>query len=107
MRRSHGSGPIGRNVGDGTGKVKFMVNSGLHVIDYGVLAVYLATVLFLGSILGKKQKDTKDYFLAGRSMHWLPMGISIFASLASAASFVGAPAEVFKYDMKMGVNTFA
>ena len=84
-----------------------METAGLHPIDYGVIAIYLAIVLLLGTIVGRKQKDTTDYFLAGRTMHWLPMGISIFASLSSALSYIGCPAEVFKHDLRMGLDCAA
>ncbi len=84
-----------------------MSTDGLSLLDYLVVAADLVAVIVLGYIASKKQKTTSDYFLAGRNMHWLPVAISIFATLFSAMSFIGAPAEAYKHDMQMGLSCFA
>ena len=84
-----------------------MSTDGLSFLDYLIVAADLVAVIVLGYIVSKKQKTTSDYFLAGRNMHWLPVAISIFATLFSAMSFIGAPAEAYRYDMQMGLGCFA
>ena len=49
-----------------------------------VTGIYLVVVVGIGLWVGRGQKDTEDYFLAGRSMGWFPIGISTIASLYSA-----------------------
>ena len=46
----------------------------------------------------RKQETNADYFLGGRTMHWLPVGLSLFATTFSSNSFVGLPAEAAYQD---------
>ncbi|KAK6960618.1 sodium/glucose cotransporter 5, partial [Biomphalaria glabrata] len=43
----------------------------------------------LQSVCRHKSSSTTGYFLAGRSMHWFPVGASIFATDIGAPTFVG------------------
>jgi len=63
----------------------------LDLIDWCVCIAYLAIVfgLALKSALG--QQDNEDYFLGGRKMNWLVVGISMFATSFSSISFLGLP----------------
>jgi len=61
--------------------------------DWLVCIGYLVTVLVLGLWFAKQQHTTDDYFVGGRRMHWLPIGLSIFAGTFSSLSFVGLPRE--------------
>lgn len=66
---------------------------GLNFIDYTIIVVYL--VLFLGiGYLFQENKTSKDYFLGGRSLGWLPLSLSTMATQLSAISFISAPAFV-------------
>ena len=65
------------------------------MLDYFTLAAYLIVVVTIGMRVGKGQKDNKEYFLAGRSMGWFPVGISTLASLYSAITYMGAPSEYY------------
>ena len=42
----------------------------------------------------KENKDSKDYFLAGKSLGWFPLSLSTMATQLSAISFISAPAFV-------------
>ncbi|KAI8732395.1 sodium/glucose cotransporter 5 [Biomphalaria glabrata] len=59
--------------------------------DYIALGGYFALVLAVGawSVCRHKSNSTTGYFLAGRSMHWFPVGASIFATDIGAPTFVG------------------
>ena len=65
----------------------------LSPIDWGIFIVYLIAVIFLGVWFAKDQHSNQDFFLGGRKMSWLPIGLSIFASLFSSNSFVGLPTQ--------------
>ena len=65
----------------------------LSPIDWSICAGYLAIVFILGLWSARSQHTNEDYFLGGRKMHWLPIGLSLFAGLFSSLSFVGLPAE--------------
>ncbi len=84
------------------------MNSGVFSIpDYAALAVYLVLVVAIGLWVGRGQKDTKEYFLASRSMGWFAVGISTLASLYSAITYMGAPAEYFTYGLPMASQTLS
>ena len=65
-------------------------------LNYTVLAVYLVVMFAIGLSLAGKQRTTVDYFLAGRRMPWIVVGMSMFASLTSAISYMGLPASAIK-----------
>jgi len=68
-------------------------------LNYVILGIYLTAMFAIGLSMAGKQKTTEDYFLAGRSMPWLVVGISMFASLTSAASYMGIPGYGYDHDI--------
>ncbi|MEM1323173.1 MAG: sodium/solute symporter [Bacteroidota bacterium] len=65
----------------------------MNSIDYIVIVSYIIGFLFLG-LLFKENKDSKDYFLGGKSFGWFPLSMSTIATQLSAISFISAPAFV-------------
>lgn len=65
----------------------------LGFFDWAICAGYLGIVLLLGLWFANQQKTTEDFFLGGRRMHWIPIGLSLFAGTFSSLSFVGLPSE--------------
>ena len=65
----------------------------LSLFDWSICAGYLVFVFLLGLKFSREQHSTDDYFVGGGKMHWLPIGLSLFAGLFSSLSFVGLPAE--------------
>lgn len=61
--------------------------------DWIICFGYLGLVIGLGMYFSNKQKDNDDFFLGGRKMHWVPVGLSLFATTFSSNSFVGLPSE--------------
>ena len=61
----------------------------LSPIDFTVIALYLLLVIAVGFWAGRGERDTTDYFLAGRALPWYLIGFSFYASNMSGASFVG------------------
>jgi SSS family transporter len=70
-----------------------------NTTDALVFAVYMIASVALGISVAKGQKDLKGYLLAGHTMPWPLIAISIIAALFSGASFLGAPAEVFSHNL--------
>lgn len=62
-------------------------------IDWVICVSYVAAIVGVGLFVSRKQQTNDDYFFAGRKMHWLPVGLSLFAASLSSNSFVGMPAE--------------
>jgi SSS family solute:Na+ symporter len=62
----------------------------MATLDWIVLGLFcLALVGVILWVLSKKDKDTSDYFLAGRDATWLAIGASIFASNIGSEHLVG------------------
>lgn len=70
----------------------------LSTFDWVICIGYLITVLALSLVFARGRQNNEDYFLAGRSMHWLPIGLSLFAGSFSSLSFVGLPSEAAYHD---------
>ena len=65
----------------------------IALIDWIICAAYLFLIIGLGVYFSNKQKGNDDFFLGGKNMHWMPVGLSLFATTFSSNSFVGLPAE--------------
>ena len=78
-----------------------MQNTFLSSVDYIVIAVYVVGVTVLGALFCRSQKNTEDFFLAGRSMSWFPVAISIIATNVSAISYMGTPGFIYKTGLQV------
>jgi SSS family solute:Na+ symporter len=62
----------------------------LEFVDYIIMAIYILFVVWLGIFLSRQSYTTeKDYFLAGRSLRWPVVGVSLFATNIGAISLIG------------------
>ncbi|CAL1529910.1 unnamed protein product [Lymnaea stagnalis] len=67
-----------------------MANDLLHWGDWIVIAAYFVSVIAVGILSSCRNRGSVGgYFLAGRSMHWIPVGASLFASNIGSGHFVG------------------
>ena len=64
---------------------------GLTVLDALVILLYLAGTTVLGIWVGRRQRDARDYFVAGRSIPWWAVMFSVVASETSALTFISIP----------------
>ncbi len=60
------------------------------------IAVYLAGINVLGAVLGRGQKDAKDYFLGSHAMPWWAVMASIVATETSALTFLSVPGDAYR-----------
>lgn len=67
----------------------------LHTIDMVIIGLYMLFVVWLGLRLGQKHDTAEDYFLAGRSMIWPFVGISLFASNISSTTLIGLAGDAY------------
>ncbi len=68
-------------------------------IDVGIIIGYLILMLVIGYFSGKNNTNQEDYFLAGRSMPWIPIALSIAATMISANGFIGGPGWAYTSGM--------
>ncbi|VDL23627.1 unnamed protein product [Hymenolepis diminuta] len=58
--------------------------------DIGVIVAYFVIIFAVGIWSSFRNRGSVGgYFLAGRSMHWIPVGASLFASNIGSSHFVG------------------
>lgn len=67
-------------------------NVALHPIDYIVIVALLLISAAIGLYHGKQQKSSNEFFLAGRTMHPVPVSVSLAVSVISAVTFLGTTA---------------
>ncbi len=63
--------------------------SALTPIDLIVVGAYLAVVAVIGVLVARKTETGEDLFLAGRSLAWGAIGLSLFASNISTTTLIG------------------
>ncbi|NQV38531.1 MAG: sodium/solute symporter [Candidatus Marinimicrobia bacterium] len=68
-------------------------------IDYAVFITYIVGIVALGLWVSRDKeghiKDSKDYFLAGKSLPWWAVGSSLIAANISAEQFIGMSGSGF------------
>ena len=67
--------------------------SGLHILDYLVVFVYLAVIVGMGLYFSRKQNSTDEYFTGGRNIPAWALGMSLLATLISSVTFLAYPGE--------------
>ena len=71
----------------------------VSAIDITIVIVYLLIMLGVGYLSGKNNKTQDDYFLAGHSMPWIPVALSVAATMISANGFIGGPGWAYTSGM--------
>jgi len=73
----------------------------LSALDLTLIAVYVVGVTLWGTWLGRRQKDSRDYFLADRAMPWWAVCFSIIATETSVLTFISVPGTAYTGDLWM------
>jgi solute:Na+ symporter, SSS family len=73
----------------------------MNKIDIAVIALYMIALLGLGIwvSLTNKQKKSSDLFLAGKSLDWKTIGLSIFGTNISPLNIISACGLAYSYGM--------
>ena len=74
----------------------------LGTIDYTIIIIYLVGTVIFGAYIGRKIKSGKDYFLAGRSLPWWAIGMSLVVSDIGAIDMVGIAGSAYLYGIVLG-----
>ena len=64
-------------------------------IDLTVIVLYLAGITWFGARFRRSQRTLKDYFLAGGSVPWWAIALSIVSAETSTLTVIGTPALSF------------
>jgi SSS family solute:Na+ symporter len=75
----------------------------IGIIDLVIVIIYLAFIIWWGLKKGNSS-DSKSYFLAGRSMPWWIVGLSLFAASISSTTLIGQSGDA--YDTGLAVFNY-
>ncbi len=65
-------------------------------LDILVLALYFGVTIGMGFFFARRNTDTEEYFLGGRSLPGWALGLSLLGTSISSVTFVAFPADTFK-----------
>jgi len=71
---------------------------GLGGIDLAILVLYFLLLIAIGVTIGRRQKDQKDYLLAGNRIPGWALGLSILGTCISSVTYVAYPGKSFASD---------
>ncbi len=74
----------------------------LDVFDYTVVAVYLLGTIGLGLWMGRRIRVGSDFFLAGRSLPWWAVGMSLVATDIGGTDIVGVGGAAYAHGLAVG-----
>jgi len=80
------------------------MQSNFHAFDGLILVGYLVLLCSIGFIYSKKQSNLEVFFLAGRKMSWIPVGLSLMACLNSGIDYLMQPSAIGKYGLVLIVT---
>lgn len=80
--------------------------SGFGWINYTTLIAYLCITIFIGYYFSKNNKSTSDYFLGGGRIPWWAAGLSIYATMLSAITYLSQPALAYAFDWQAYLGYF-
>src|SRR5580698_8498429 len=72
----------------------------MKLVDWLVMFGWLAFIVGYGIYRGRGSDTVKGYLLAGRSMPWYAMGLSIMATQASAITFISTTGQAYVDGMR-------
>jgi SSS family transporter len=72
----------------------------MHWVDWVVVGVYLAWIIWDGLRLTKRSHELEGYFLGGRSLPWWAVGLSVMATQLSAITMIGTTGQGFNDGMR-------
>ncbi len=67
-------------------------------LNWLVLVLYLVGMILLGVYFMRRQKGGEDFFKGGGRIPWWAAGISIFATMLSAITYMSIPAKAYATD---------
>ncbi len=74
----------------------------LEFIDLFIIVCYLVIVVAIGLFFARKERTSKNYFLAGRSLIWPVVGASLFASNIGTEHLVGLAGDAHRVGLVAG-----
>jgi SSS family solute:Na+ symporter len=75
----------------------------IHWIDLTIVIAYMVGILLIGVLSSRRQGETSaGYFLAGRSLGWVPIGLALFATNISTVHMIGLASSGYSEGLVVG-----
>ena len=81
-----------------TSKIHITHQHSFGWLNWGVLALYLAAMLGMGIYFMRRESGADDFFRGGGRIPWWAAGISIYATMLSAITYMAIPAKAYTTD---------
>jgi SSS family solute:Na+ symporter len=75
------------------------VTTPLTAVDYVIIAAYLIGTLIVGAWIGRRIKSGADFFLAGRSLPWWAVGMSLVATDIGGTDIIGVGGAAYSHGL--------
>ena len=72
----------------------------MHLLDWSIVTVYLGYVIWTGVQMSRRSGDSEAFFLAGRSLPWWAVGLSVMATQMSAITLIGTTGQAYSDGMR-------
>lgn len=72
----------------------------MSLLDWAIVAAYLGYVLWTGIEMSRQSATSEAYFLAGRSLPWWAVGLSVMATQMSAITLIGTTGQAYSDGMR-------
>ena len=73
--------------------------------DAAIVIAYLAALATVGVYFSRRQTTLDEYFVARRSMAWLPVGLSLMAALNSGIDYLMQPSATIRFGVVLLAGT--
>lgn len=73
----------------------------LQPVDVAMVLAYLVAVVALGLWLGRGIRSSRDFFLAGKTLPWWAVGMSLVVSDIGAKDMIGVAGDAYRYGLVM------
>ncbi len=75
--------------------VQFLRSTSFGWLNWTVLAIYLMGMLLLGGYFMRREGGSDDFFRGGGRVPWWAAGISIYATMLSAITYMAIPSKAY------------
>jgi hypothetical protein len=79
----------------------------MRTVDWLVVAAYLVWVVGDGLRQARKSRDVENFLVAGRSLPWWLVGMSVMATQLSAITMIGTTGQAYINGMRFLQNYYA
>ena len=81
------------------------MHTAFTAIDAVIVLGYLAALAAVGVYFSRRQTTIDDFFVARRSMAWLPVGLSLMAALNSGIDYLMQPSATIRFGVVLLAGT--